>query len=125
MLDVFRLGGWGMIPTAIMGAVLWLAAMRYARRPDRAALLVVALQAVVTLLCGSLGFVSGLIRTLAGASSGELPEPLETIIAGGLGESLHNIGLALGMLTVAAIATTIGALRADPPTSGVRGTPAL
>jgi hypothetical protein len=125
MLDVFRLGGWGMFPTAIMGVVLWLAAMRYARRPDRAALLVVALQSVVTLLCGTLGFVSGLIRTLACASSGERPEPLETIIAGGLGESLHNIGLALVMMVVAAIATTIGALRATPPPAGVRGTPAL
>jgi len=125
MLDAFRLGGWGMFPTAIMGVVLWLAALRYVRRPDRAALLVVGLQALVTLLCGTLGFVSGLIRTLACATSGELPEPLETVIAGGLGESLHNIGLALVMMVVAAIAATLGALRADPPTSGVRGTPAL
>ena len=114
MLEAFRLGGWGMYPTAIMGVFCVYAAVQYARRPGAANLLVVALLAVLTGLAGSLGFVTGVIKTLSTASSGQLPDPLATVVTGGIGESLHNIGLALALMLVAAITVTLGALRARP-----------
>jgi hypothetical protein len=102
-----------MYPTTIIGLLLLFAAVRYAMRPESGRLLVVVSLGVMTFLSGCLGFVTGLIRTLAVATSGKLPEPVGTITAGGLGESLNNIGLALVLLVLASIATTIGALRAS------------
>jgi hypothetical protein len=114
MLEAFRLGGWGMVPTAIIGLVCVVAAVQYARRPATVNLLATGVLAVATLLAGGLGFVTGLIRTLRVATSGELPEPVQTVIAAGVGESLHNVGLALALLVFAAVAVAIGARRAGP-----------
>lgn len=100
-----------MYPTTIMGLILLLAAVLYAARPDRRRVLVVISLGVMTFLSGCLGFVTGAIKTLAVATSGQIPEPVGTIVAAGLGESLHNIGLALVLLVLAAIPTTIGAHR--------------
>jgi hypothetical protein len=51
------------------------------------------------------------IKTLAVATSGQLPEPVGTITAAGIGESLHNVGLALVLLVLTSIITTVGVLR--------------
>jgi hypothetical protein len=102
-----------MYPTTIIGLLLLFAAGRYALSPQPGRILVVVCLGVMTLLSGSLGFITGVIRTLSMATSGKLPEPVGTIAAAGLGESLNNVGLALVLLILASIATTIGAVRAS------------
>jgi len=110
VLEAFHHGGWGMYPTTLMGLVLLLASVQYARQPERRRLPVVISLGVLTLLAGTLGFVTGVIKTLIHA----VDEPdLANTIAGGVGESLNNIGLALSLLIVATIAVSIGAFRAS------------
>src|SRR5262245_48501265 len=110
VLDAFRLGGWGMYPTTLMGFVLLLASVQYARHPERRRLPLVLSLGVLTFLAGTLGFVTGVIKTLLHA----VDEPdLGNVIASGVGESLNNIGLALSLLIVATIAVSVGAFRAS------------
>lgn len=112
MREAFVLGGWGMYPTTIIGLLLLAAAGRYARSPERRQLGTVISLGLMTLLAGSLGFVTGVIRTLISATSGRFPEPPLLVAMTGIGESLHNVGLALVLLVLATIGTTIGSLRA-------------
>ena len=66
--------------------------------------------AVLTLTTGLLGFVSGVIVTTQHLH--ELPAERVTLIgAVGLGESLHNVGLALVLMMLAGLLTSVGALR--------------
>ena len=110
MGEAFRLGGWGMYPTLIAGLVLVACAMRYALAPDTTRALIVRRLSLLTFLAGCMGFTSGLIRTLVNAP--ELPpDEFNKIIATGIGESLNNIGLALGLLIMSSIAMSIGAAR--------------
>ena len=112
MSAAFHLGGWGMYPTSVMGLVLLGAAGLYARRPERGGLPVVIGFAVMTFLAGSLGFVTGVIKTLAYAASSPPPEGPGVVVAAGISESLHNISLALVLLVLASIVTTVGTIRA-------------
>ena len=96
--------------TSIAGLFLIVTALRYAVAPDAGRALVVRRLSLLTFLAGCLGFTAGAIKTLLFASA--LPPPdLVATVATGLGESLHNIGLALSCLVLAGIATTIGAAR--------------
>lgn len=113
MSEAYRLGGWGMYPTTIIGLLLLLAAVLYAIHPDRRRIPVVLSLGVMTFLSGSLGFVTGVIKTLLVASSDDPPGPVGTIAAAGIGESLNNVGLALAILVLACIVTTIGLLRSS------------
>ena len=66
--------------------------------------------AVLTLTTGPLGFVCGVIVTTQHLD--ELPAERVTLIgAVGLGESLHNVGLALVLMMLAGLLTSVGALR--------------
>ena len=110
MLESFRLGGPGMIPTAFFGLLLVGAALRYAAKPDTKQLPLQIALGVLTLAMGGLGFVMGLVKTTT--NLGGLEPPIAMKIATvGFGESLCNVGLALALLTVAAMATCIGAAR--------------
>ena len=108
MGEAFRLGGWGMYPTLVVGGLLVGAAVWYARRPERQRLLLVIWMQVLTMLVGTLGFVTGMIKTAVAA--GDTPAPVDTLILG-FGESLNNIGLALGLVIIAGIAGAIGLAR--------------
>jgi hypothetical protein len=109
MGEAFRLGGWGMYPTAIAGALLVAMSARYAFSPQRQRLpLLVCLQ-VLTFFIATLGFVTGLIKSTTAA--GELANPLGPVIEG-FGESLVNIGWGLVLMVIATIATAIGLSRA-------------
>ena len=108
MSEAFRLGGWGMYPTLFIGILLVGAAARYARRPERHRLMLVIWMQVLTMLVGTFGFVSGMIKTAV--SAGKTPSPVDTLIQG-FGESLHNIGLGLGFVVLAGIAGAIGLAR--------------
>jgi hypothetical protein len=110
MLEGFRLGGWGMFPTLVFGVLLLGAAVRYAVKPEaRWVPLQIAL-AVLTLTTGMLGFVSGVIVTTQHLH--ELPTERVTLVgAMGVGESMHNVGLALMLMMLAGLLTSVGALR--------------
>jgi hypothetical protein len=110
MLDAFRLGGWGMYPTTIIGLVLIGTGLRQALRPEARRLAVIRGLSLLVMLSGSLGFVTGVIKTFTNLGGLDLREaPVVALI--GVGESLTNIGLALVILIVAWIATTAGAAR--------------
>lgn len=112
-MDSFRMGGWGMYPTALFGLVLLSVAARYALKPDtRWVPLQIALS-VLTLATGMLGFVTGLIVTTTNLA-GLPPAKVIPIAAAGFGESLTNVGLALGFIAVAALAICAGAARRAP-----------
>lgn len=114
MGEAFRLGGWGMYPTLLIGALLVIAAGRYAHDPARRRLTVVVATAIVTFLSGCLGFVTGAIRTLTHAS-GLSASDLGSVIAQGIGESLINIGFALCLVVLAGILTIVGLVRRPAP----------
>lgn len=108
MSEAFHHGGWGMYPTLVIGVLLVGAAVGYAWRPERRRLLLIVWLQALTLLVGTLGFVSGMIR--AARIAGESPSPNATILVG-LSESLHNVGLALGLVVAAGIAGAVGLAR--------------
>jgi hypothetical protein len=97
-----------MYPTLFIGVLLVAAAARYARHPERHNLALVIWMQVLTMLVGTFGFVSGMIK--AAVSAGNTPAPSETMIQG-FGEALHNIGLALGFVVLASVAGAIGLAR--------------
>lgn len=110
MSEAFRLGGWGMYPTLIAGLVLVGYSLRYAVTPDATRALIVRRLSFLTFLAGSLGFTAGVIRVLSLASALPPNELIGAVVAG-VGESLHNIGLALALLVLSAIAMSVGAAR--------------
>ena len=110
MLDSFRLGGFAMFPTALFGALLLGAALRYARTPDARFIPLQVALAILTLATGALGFVTGLIASTT--HLGEVPtSKAMQILAIGFGESLNNLGLALATLTLAASLAAVGTAR--------------
>jgi hypothetical protein len=110
MGEAFRLGGWGMFPTAIAGIVLVVAAASFAARPDRRRFTLAVWMHVVTLLAGMLGFVSGAIKTTVSAST-LAPDSPGNIIIVGLGEAAHCLGMAIGPCVLGAIIVAIGLAR--------------
>jgi hypothetical protein len=111
MFEAFRLGGWGMYPTAIAGALLLGAAIRFARSPDPARLPLVRSLSILVALVGALGFTSGVIHCFtacADAPANELP----MWVVAGTGESLCNVALALVALVAGRVATSVGHHRA-------------
>ncbi|UJR86464.1 hypothetical protein [Sandaracinus amylolyticus] len=107
MLEAFRLGGWGMFPTLVFGLLAIAASLRYAVRPDSRFVPLLVSSALLTLAAGSLGFVTGLIATSTYIA--DAPDHRVWLI--GLGESLHNLALALILVGSGLVATTVGALR--------------
>jgi hypothetical protein len=118
MGEAFRLGGFGMYPTAIAGLVLVAAAVQCARQPDVRRFRIVRHLSVLTLLVGTLGFISGVIKSFS-AAAGADPKELAGLVITGVGESLHNIGLSLVMLVMAWIAASVGAYRSGAKPQGV------
>jgi len=108
MGEAFRLGGWGMYPTLFIGVLVVGAAVGYAWRPERQRLKLVVWMQVLTMLVGTFGFVSGMIKSAM--SAGQTPAPVETLIQG-FGEALHNVALGLGFVVLAGIAGAIGLAR--------------
>lgn len=109
MGEAFRNGGFGMIPTAIFGLMMVAASIKYAMTPERRFVPLQISLALLTLTSAGFGFVTGLIKSteaIAGAG-----DNMRWIWIVGLGESLNNIALALGLGTIAALAAGIGGLR--------------
>ena len=119
MLDYFRDGGWGMFPTLVCGLVLVAVAARYAVRPEKRFVPLLASLGILTMTIGALGFVSGLIVSVRAVTRVTPLNPLLALL--GAGEALNNVGLALCLISLAALATVTGAWRlsyaATRPTS--------
>ncbi len=109
MFEAFNRGGYGMFPTLVFGLVLLAASVRYALRPDARKHPLLWSLGLLTVLAGTLGFVSGLIITSIHVTKPEL-FPIALI---GFGESAHNLALALMLCSLAAICVSVGAFRAE------------
>lgn len=114
MFESLREGGWAVAPTALFGVLCLLAALRYARAPHPRALSLPVALGVVTLTLGSLGFVSGLIKSAR--ALGDVPAGrVGQLFAVGFGESLPNVALALAWISAAALVVSVGAARRPAP----------
>jgi hypothetical protein len=109
MIEAFRMGGWGMFPTALFGLVLIAATIRYAQRPERRFVPLQLSLGIMTIASGGLGFVTGVIKSLS-AMEGVQPDK-KWIWMLGVSESLHNVALALALVTLGSVIAGIGALR--------------
>lgn len=108
MKEAFIAGGWGMYPTLIAGLALLAACIQYARRPEPRYVPLMLSLGLFTLMAGALGFATGLI-TMARFYSPDVPP---AVLVAGVGESLHDVALALILATLGALLASIGALRA-------------
>ncbi|WP_437759913.1 hypothetical protein [Sorangium sp. So ce1389] len=109
MAEAFHMGGWGMYPTLVFGLLLLAASVRYAISPERRFVPLQISLGILTLVSGGLGFVSGTIKSLT--LVGAVPPDERWLWIVGLGESLHNVGLALALLILSSLAATVGAYR--------------
>lgn len=110
MLESFRLGGFGMFPTLVFGLLLVGVGARYAFKPEARWVPLQLALGVLTLASGMLGFVAGVITTTRHIS--ELPNDRVGLVSAiGVGESLHNLGLAFLLMMLAAMLASVGAAR--------------
>ena len=110
MKQAFIEGGWGMVPVLVFGLALLAAAGRHAIWPERKALPAIGALAVVTLVAGALGFVTGLIATTRFLETVPLERTVAIALAG-VGESLNNVAFALCFLMQAGVCVAFAALR--------------
>lgn len=119
MLNAFRLGGWGMVPTMIIGVLAIGIALQYALSPKRRRRTLVGVLSLLTLAAGLLGFVTGVMATLDGSDG--MPNQSALIMAGTF-EALYNLSLALGLVVIGGIVTAVGVWRSG--SAGGEATPA-
>lgn len=123
MREMFHTGGFGMYPTAAFGLLLIAVAIRYAIKPESRYVPLQITLALLTLLSGALGFVTGIIASFSamGGVPGDGSSKWIPLI--GAAESLHNVALALALIIVGSIAASVGAARIAaglPRPSGAR-----
>jgi hypothetical protein len=123
MREMFHTGGFGMYPTAAFGLLLIAVAIRYAIKPESRYIPLQVTLALLTLLSGALGFVTGIITSFSamGGVPGEGSSKWIPLI--GAAESLHNVALALALIILGSIAASVGAARIAaglPRPSGAR-----
>ena len=104
--NAFREGGWGMYPTLAFGLWAFTQAIKDARRDSYRATKVLAL---TTFFAGSLGTLTGLIKTLSYAAEYPLDEKFKFLFLGA-SESMHCLGLALVCLIVTSLVVAIGSV---------------
>jgi hypothetical protein len=109
MFEAWKMGGFGMFPTAIFGVLLVASAIRYALSPERRYVPLQLSLGVMTLSAGGLGFVTGMIKSALAIEGAGAERRWVWIL--GMGESLANVALALALVTLAALAASVGALR--------------
>lgn len=111
MSDFFKMGGWGMFPTALFGVLLLGVACAYAVKPDRRWTPLLLATSLMTLLAGGLGFVTGLMATTLNGVPSADPGNRMLFSLVGFGESLANVALALGLCALATLVGMVGAAR--------------
>jgi len=116
MGEAFRLGGWGMYPTTIVGLVVMFTAFSYARDPERRRYVLVRTLSILVLLTSVLGFIVGTMRSFLSTADVPAAEAPHYALVG-VGESLHNVALGLCILVVTWIMVAVGAARTNVPPS--------
>ncbi len=116
MVEFFKAGGPAMFVTLAFGFLLVGAAVLFAVRKDRGLLPLVGSLGLGTLFSGALGCTTGLIATFRFLEQVPADEQLQ-VAALGAQESLHNLVLALLLLTLAAIVASVGSFRSLPAPS--------
>jgi hypothetical protein len=109
MADFMRLGGVTMWPILMLGLATIAAAARYAARPEAAHARLPRGLGRLTLLLGVMGTTLGCVVTLV--SMGSVPPEDRFVAMIGVGESLTNLTLALGLVVVASAIGVIGSTR--------------
>lgn len=109
MLDFMRLGGFTMFPILALGVMTIAASARYAARPEPALRRLPRALGRLTLLLGLMGTTLGCVVTLV--SMGNVPPEERFIAMVGVGESLTNLSLALGLVVVASAIRVVGTVR--------------
>jgi hypothetical protein len=99
-----------MYPTAFVGIVLVIAAIQFARCPDRTSLPLVRRLGALVMIVASLGFVSGVVKSFTSLDGVE-PAKAHVFALIGFGESLVNVGFGLFVLVIATAATCVGLFR--------------
>ena len=111
MSEFFRLGGWGMWPTLVFGLAMTGVGICYALRPSGRFVPLMVTLGVITFAAGTLGFVTGMMKSLTAAAD-FLPRDQAALLAmKGTAESLCNVALALGLVVLSTVAAAIGAWR--------------
>ncbi len=114
--ELWRAGGFGMYPTLGVGLFLVTVCVLYAQRPDpRRARLALTL-GLTTFAVGLLGAASGIATSAHFLPAVPKSEQLE-ILALGIGESLHDVVLALIIVVLGGVIASVGALRSAPSSS--------
>lgn len=110
--NFFHDGGWGMYPTALFSFFLLAAAILHAVRPDKGLSTLVACLGATTMSAGLLGTTVGVVTSLTALPSA--PPQMDRLTLGALGcaESLHNLVLALMVVTLCGLIASIGSFRA-------------
>lgn len=111
MGEAFRLGGWGMFPTLFVGCILFVTAARFALAPRRGRLAPIVGLGVLTAFVSTLGFVTGVIKTLIFAGQMDDKSDQYGVVITGIGESLHNVAFGLCLLVLATIGVVVGLSR--------------
>lgn len=109
MLEMFRLGGFGMIPTFVFGLIAVATSVRYAVSLKPKLMSLMLALGSLTLASGALGFVAGMIKSFTAV--GEVPADMRWIWLIGTAESLHNLALAFALVAMMALAASVGAMR--------------
>jgi hypothetical protein len=108
----FRDGGWGMIPTMVLGILTLSVAVRYAMARSRRLLPLLMSLGVLTVATGGLGFVSRLITTCGAVEQGPFAAGQDVrVMIIGFGEALNDVAFALVFVVLAAACASCGALR--------------
>jgi hypothetical protein len=115
--DFYHAGGWGMVPTTIIGFFLVAVTVLYLLRPEPHRARLVMSLAMVTFASGLLGTLVGICNSAYYIPEVAQPKQLE-ILALGCQESLHVTVLALLIVTFAGLIASIGAARAVKAAGG-------
>lgn len=107
--EAFRLGGWGMYPTLVIGVLMIGAAVWYAIRPEKRYFPLLVSFGLMTFISGCLGFVTGVINSFI--HIGQVGPDQRYVALIGVAESLYNMVFALVLIMLAVIASAVGAWR--------------
>lgn len=107
----FRDGGWGMYPTTLFGFLLVASGVLVVLRPERRYVPLVLTLGALTASSGVLGFATGLVATFRYLPRVPEVDQRFTIAALGCAESLHNLVLALILVTLTALLGAVAAAR--------------
>src|SRR5437660_11887371 len=124
MREFFMEGGFGMYPTLVFGLLMIAVGAFYAARPERRFVPLLVALGVLTMAAGSLGFVTGVMKSFSAAADYQPRVDASALAMKGTAESLCNIALALAMTVFAAIAAALGAWRLARATQSAATAPA-